>query len=145
MQKLKQKSITVNMTGRSKFEVESMYPELDNLNIYQSDSSVVVFEMSPDYRKQPVENGRIITEAGGKIQFHTSDGLLVEDKSLESNNFDEGMSIQSLHAIVKDHSLLDVGHAQIKNIKVNVSDSSAIVLSGKALSLSKQKDSLIAQ
>src|SRR5437762_7768839 len=52
MQKLKQKSITVNMSGKSKFEVESMYPELDSINVSQSDSSAVVFEMSPDYNKK---------------------------------------------------------------------------------------------
>jgi len=50
MFKLKQKSIRVSMTGKSKFELESMLSAFDSLTISQKDSSVVVFEMSPDYR-----------------------------------------------------------------------------------------------
>ena len=51
MFKLKQKSIDVNMSGKSTFEVESLIPNLDTLHISQKDSSAVVFEMSPDYKK----------------------------------------------------------------------------------------------
>ncbi len=128
MQKLKQRSINVHISGKSKFEAESMYPDLDTVNVNQSDSSAVVFEMSPDYRKQP----------GDKAEFpHTKD-ILVKDKRGDQRNFDESMSIKSLHAILNGHSILDVGHAQIKNIDLNVSDSSAIVLSGNALQILKK-------
>ena len=51
MFKLKQKSISVNISGKTKFEVESLTPDLDTLYISQKDSSAVVFEMSPDYKK----------------------------------------------------------------------------------------------
>lgn len=51
MFKLKQKNISVNMSGKTKFEVESLIPNLDTLYISQRDSAVVVFEMSPDYKK----------------------------------------------------------------------------------------------
>jgi hypothetical protein len=51
MMKTHQKSINVHLSGKSGFEMESMLPELDTLNITQSDSSEVVFEMSPDYKK----------------------------------------------------------------------------------------------
>jgi hypothetical protein len=50
MFKIKQKSISVNMTGKSEFELESMATTFDSLNIVQKDSSAVVFEMSPDYK-----------------------------------------------------------------------------------------------
>ncbi len=50
MFKIKQKSINVNMAGKSTFELESMIPEFDSLHIIQNDSSQVVFEMSPDYK-----------------------------------------------------------------------------------------------
>jgi hypothetical protein len=50
MFKTKQKSISINMTGKSTFELESMSPEFDSLHIIQKDSSQVVFEMSPDYK-----------------------------------------------------------------------------------------------
>jgi hypothetical protein len=133
MQKLKQKSISVHITGKSKFEVESMYPDLDSVNVYQGDSSAVVFEMSPDYRKQSTGNQSQANQQEGKIEFHNSEGVLIEDKSREQNNFDESMSIRSVNAILKDHSILDVGHAQIKDLNINVSDSSAIILSGDAL------------
>lgn len=48
MFKLKQKNINVNLSGKSKFEVESYLYNFDTLNISQRDSSEVVFEMSPD-------------------------------------------------------------------------------------------------
>jgi len=50
MFKIKQKSISVNMSGKSEFELESMSTAFDSLNITQKDSSAVVFEMSPDYK-----------------------------------------------------------------------------------------------
>ncbi len=133
MQKLKQKSISVNMTGRSKFEVESMYPDLDSVNVYQSDSSAVVFEMSPDYRKQASGDQSQANQQAGKIAYHDANGVLVEYKGRKQNNFDETMFFKSVTAYIKDHSILDIGHAQINNLSVNVSDSAAIVLSGAAL------------
>ncbi|MFM9909948.1 MAG: hypothetical protein ACKVOW_11390, partial [Chitinophagaceae bacterium] len=48
---IKQKSIHVIMNGKSEFELESMDTEFDTLHIQQSDSSAVVFEMSPDYKQ----------------------------------------------------------------------------------------------
>ena len=105
-----------------------MYRDLDTVNVYQSDSSAVVFKMSPDYRKP----------SGGKAEIpHTKD-ILVKEKSPVQRNFDESMSIKSLHAILSDHSIRDVGPAQIKNISLTVSDSSAIVLSGNALQILKK-------
>ena len=51
MFKMKQKNFSVNLSGKSKFEVESMDTNLDSLRIIQRDSSAVVFEMSPEYKK----------------------------------------------------------------------------------------------
>lgn len=51
MFKTTQESISVNMSGKSSFEIESMITHLDSLNVVQRDSSQVVFEMSPDYKK----------------------------------------------------------------------------------------------
>ena len=51
MYKMKQKNFSVNISGKSKFEVESMDTNFDSLHIIQSDSSAVVFEMSPEYKK----------------------------------------------------------------------------------------------
>jgi hypothetical protein len=132
MQKLKQKSISVNISGKSKFEVESMFPEMDSINVTQSDSSSVVFEMSPDYRKQLSPN-----QQEGKIIFHNAEDVAVTYKD-PKDGFDETMSFNSVTAKITGHSILDIGHAQVKNFSLDVSDSSAIVLSGTALKLAKQ-------
>ncbi|MEO6719632.1 MAG: hypothetical protein ABIN67_04660 [Ferruginibacter sp.] len=50
MFKVKQKNMSVTLTGKSGFELESMNTEMDSLYISQQDSSAVVFEMSPDYK-----------------------------------------------------------------------------------------------
>ncbi len=49
--KIKQRNFSVIMSGKSKFEVESMDTNLDSLQVTQRDSSAVVFEMSPEYKK----------------------------------------------------------------------------------------------
>jgi hypothetical protein len=43
------------------------------------------------------------------------------------------MTINSLNAKVEGNSILDVGHAQIQSLQLNIADSSAIILSGGAL------------
>ena len=138
MLKLRQKSISINMSGKSKFEIESMYPDLDSISVRQSDSSAVVIEMSPDYRKKSSQ-----TERQGKIQFHNADGGFTVYSP--QNDFNESMSINAVTANIKDHSILDIGHAQIKKLEVNVSDSSAIVLSGGTLRKSYRTVSIIKQ
>lgn len=123
MQKLKEKTITVNMRGRSIFEIESLYPQMDSINVTQSDSSAVKFEMSPDYKKD---------ERQETLQIYSKNGATAIEKGL-TQNFDETMSFRSVQATVQGHSILDIGHAQIQNMQAEVSDSSAIVLSGNAL------------
>ena len=128
MQKLKQKNITVNMSGNSRFEIESMYPEMDSINVTQRDSTEVIFEMSPDYRIQTEENRQI-----GKIGFHDAHDNLMEEKGRDQKYFNEYMTFKSVSAMINGHSILDIGHGQIQNLNAQISDSSAIVLSGNAL------------
>jgi hypothetical protein len=97
MIKVKQKSLSVTLTGKSSFELENMTTEMDSLHISQQDSSMVVFEMSPDYKT---------TES-----FH----------------------VKSVDATIQGVSALDLGHAQIDSLKLDISDSSAIILSGGSL------------
>jgi len=129
MQKIKQKNFSISMRGKSSFEVETMYPGLDSINVSQSDSSAVKFEMSPDYKKTTAGNG----ESVGKIEFHNTSGASITYTDRQQNDFDESMTIMSVTANLKGHSILDVGHAQIQHLQLQVSDSSAIVLSGNAL------------
>ena len=128
MFKMKQKNYTVNISGRSEFEVESMIPNLDSLNITQKDSSEVVFEMSPEYKAvtKAENSGKELTITFGShdITDPTNDGII---KSKEA------MFVHSLKASVQGVSLLDVGHAQIDTIQLKIADSSAIILSGGAL------------
>ena len=121
--KLKQKSITINLSGRSKLEVESYLSDLDSLHITQRDSSEVVFEMSPDLK------GQVSLHAGstGSDIQKTSPGQDVTSNSWET------MYVKTVDANVQGVSLLDIGHAQINSLKLNISDTSAIILSGGSL------------
>lgn len=92
--KFKQKKLDVNISGKSVFEVETMYAALDSLHIHASDSSEVVFEMSPDVKREGT--------------FH----------------------VNAVDATLKDASFLDIGHAQVDSLKLNIADSSGILLSG---------------
>ena len=97
MFKLKQKNLKVSMSGKSSFEVESMDPDFDSLNISGKDSSEIQIEMSPDYQTS------------------------------------ESFHVKSVSATLRHVSVLDIGHAQIDSLKLNVEDSSAVLLSGGTL------------
>jgi hypothetical protein len=124
--KLKQKSINVNITGRSKFEVESMFRSLDSITVFQRDSSEVVFEMSPDYKPvKSTEKRKSVTFTIGSAPPDMSPAHQIESP--------EAMSINVVKADIQGYSLLDLGHAQIQNLQLQIADSSAIILSGGAL------------
>ncbi|HEU0063427.1 MAG TPA: hypothetical protein VFQ58_00285 [Flavisolibacter sp.] len=128
MHRLKQKYIAIRLMGKSRIEAESLFPKMDSISVFQTDSSVVKFEMSPDYRIKPTQN-----EQRGKIEFHSEAGTSVPISSQQQNNFDESMFINSVTADITGHSILDIGHAQIRDLHLKVSDSSAIILSGNAI------------
>ncbi|MEO6328145.1 MAG: hypothetical protein ABIO55_04400 [Ginsengibacter sp.] len=133
MFKMKQKNFTVSMSGKSSFEVESMIPALDTVNVFESDSSQVVFEMSPEFKSPaPVPIDKPIP---GQITIGKSPYDLNGDKPIKSN---ETITLQSLVANVHGYSILDVGHAQINSLQLNMADSSAIILSGGALKKVRQ-------
>ena len=118
LDKLNQKTMKVNMTGRSKFEVESIIPALDSLSISQKDSSEIIFEMSPEYQTA------VITDPNR---------IGVSMASVQQINSHEAMAINSVNAKLEGYTLLDLGHAQIQNLQLQIADSSAIILSGGAL------------
>lgn len=129
MFKLKQNSMNVNMSGKSQFEVESMIPSLDSLTISQRDSSEVTFEMSPVYAEATVSKGKEIT-----ITDTVKGNLIFFNPGPQDIKSKEAMAIKSVKANLQGYSLLDLGHAQIQNMKLQIADSSAIILSGGALS-----------
>ena|SRR6185312_14293109 len=126
MFKVKQKSIAVNMSGRSKFEIESMLRSMDSIAVFQIDSSEVVFEMSPDYK--PVKSTE--KEKSATITIGSAPPGLSSLTQIESP---EAMSIKSVKADIQGYSLLDLGHAQIDSLQLKIADSSAIIISGGAL------------
>jgi hypothetical protein len=121
MFKLKQNNISVNMSGRSKFEVESFIPDMNSIHVVQRDSAEVVFEMSPEYKKPTLAEG----QPQNKIILNT-----LANQPPKSN---EAMTIRSVDADLQGYSILDVGHAQIQDLKLAITDTSAIILSGQAL------------
>ena len=129
MFKLKQKSIAVNMSGKSTFEVESMIPEMDSISVAQKDSASVEFEMSPDYKSKKGED----TVVNKGVQIHFGDNTPTPDAGLNDIKSDEAMSIHWVNANVQGYSILDLGHAQIDSLQLKIADSSAIILSGGAL------------
>jgi len=92
--KFNQKKVDVNISGKSYFEVETMDASLDALHIQGSDSSIIVFEMSPDVMKDGT--------------FH----------------------INAVDAKLNGASFLDIGRAQVDSLKLDVADSSGVLLSG---------------
>jgi hypothetical protein len=129
MFKMKQQQYTVRMAGKSSFEVESMTPNLDSLNIVQQDSSEVVFEMSPEYAfGKTAGKKEYVNQNDSTAIFSLKDHTL--PNSIKSR---EAMFIKSVTASVQGVSLLDVGHAQIGSIQLHIADSSGILLSGSAL------------
>lgn len=128
MFKMKQKNMTVHISGKSKFELESLLRGLDSLKISQSDSSMVVFEMSPDYKadtSQKAGDKVVVTEA-------SHPGLVVNMAPREIITND-AMSIKYVDANLRGYTLLDLGHAQIGSLNLAIADSSAIILSGGSL------------
>ncbi len=93
MFKLKQKSIEVNMAGKSQFEVESMIPSFDSLVIYQRDSSEVIFEMSPDYAESQTNVSR---EKEISITDTVKGNLIFFNPGPQEIKSKEAMAIQSV-------------------------------------------------
>lgn len=133
--KLKQKSISVTLSGKSNVVVETYLHDLDTLTINQHDSSRVVFKMSPDLENKPVEGQRMILEA--PLNVHKEPLNLNKDQTGPGQEA-QPVSWETLHmryvdANVHGVSILDLGHAQIHTLHLNISDTSAIILTGGGL------------
>jgi len=126
MFKLKQKTLSVNMSGRSNFEAESLFPSMDSLHFTAKDSSILVLEMSPEYKPKPKD------EKSDAIAFKLgTDNVIVHSpQTIQSS---EAMYIRFAKASLEGYTLLDLGHAQIDSLQLSITDSSAIILSGQAL------------
>ena len=132
--KLKQKSISVNLSGKSKLEVQSYLSSLDTLNISQKDSTKVVFEMSPELMTSNLNDlSDKSTKGIQTMQREAFNASYVTVASAPVRKGWETINVQYVEATVEGNSLLDVGHAQIKSLKLNITDSAAVILSGGTL------------
>lgn len=61
MEKMQQKSFYVNLSGKSRLEVESNIHDLNQLNITQRDSTQVVFEMNPEIKGSSIIRAQKLT------------------------------------------------------------------------------------
>lgn len=132
--KLKQKNINISLSGKSKLEVESYLYNFDTLNISQRDSSEVVFEMSPDLMNSDLavlEKEALKNKATVKAGSFNSESVVIAPAPVRKGW--ETMTVEYAQANLQDLSLLDVGYAQIKSLKLNVADSAAVILSGGTL------------
>ena len=132
--KLRQKNLNISLSGKSKLEVESYLYDFDTLNISQKDSSEVVIEMSPDLMTS--DPATLASEALKGRQLIKTDISNPSQMMLEPAAVRKGwetMNIKTVTADLKDISLLDIGHAQIKSLQLAVADSSAVILSGGTL------------
>ncbi|WP_146616231.1 GIN domain-containing protein [Chitinophaga dinghuensis] len=111
--KLKQKTLAVSVSGNSNFEVESLIADFEDVSIKATDTTGIVFEMSPDLKK-----------SGSALSRQGEMEIAADKKGWDA------FHIKNLHATVSGHSFVDVGHAQIDSVDLHVSDSSAVVLSG---------------
>ncbi|MGI8636648.1 MAG: hypothetical protein ACR2KZ_14725 [Segetibacter sp.] len=132
--KLQQKSISINLSGKSRLEVESYLSNLDTLNISQRDSTQVVFEMSPELMNSKLSDLQAKSTQGTRtIQREGFDASYATVAAPPVIKGWETMNVQFVNADVKDFSLLDIGHAQIKSLHLNITDSAAVILSGGTL------------
>jgi hypothetical protein len=127
MFKMNQKKFSIDLSGKSSFEIESMDRHLNAVSVSQKDSSEVEIEMSPEFKVAPPALNN-----NTKVRLIVKDlpPLNISDEKIRSN---ETMYIGWVTATIQGNSLLDIGHAQIDSLQLRVSDSSAVILSGGAL------------
>ncbi len=133
--KLKQKSISVCLSGKSNVVVEMYLHDLDTLRIKQQDSSRVVFRMSPELENKSVEEQPVNSKAPLNVQkepLHYNNDQAYPDGEAQPVSW-ETLHMKYVDANIQGVSILDLGHAQIHILHLNISDTSAIILSGGGL------------
>ena len=141
LEKLRQKNLRINISGKSGVEVESEIHDLDNIDVTQSDSSRVEFEISPEQKgtrypsitKISAENAGL----GGVVVLNDAGAVGGAEGSFPSSW--ETISIKKVRATITGVSILDVGHAQIGKLDLDIADSSALIISGQSLRLPRNK------
>jgi hypothetical protein len=99
--RLKQKSLSVNLAGRSSMEVESYIPDIDSLFVNQKDSSRLEFEMSED----------IITS--GIMHAKWVDAQLQNRSLLDVGHF----QIENMHQSVGDSAGIILSGSTLRTLK----------------------------
>jgi hypothetical protein len=130
--KLKQKNISINLSGKSKLEVESYLNSFDSVHVAARDSSEVVFEMSPDLMGTKSVVSQSIPKNEPTV-IHSEKGYDMHHGPEATPTSWETMYIDKVDADIKGASLLDIGHAQVNTLHLNITDTSGVLLSGGTL------------
>jgi hypothetical protein len=130
--KLKQKNISINLSGKSKLEVESYLDNFDSIQVAARDSSEVVFEMSPDLIGTKAATQQSIPRSG-QVTIHSETGNNILYPNEVNPTSWERMYIDNVDADIKGASLLDIGHAQVNTLHLTITDTSGVILSGGTL------------
>jgi hypothetical protein len=99
--KINQKTMAVDVTGKSRLEVESYSADFDSLLIHQNDSSEVIFEMADEIKST------------GVLQVKTLYADLKGRSLLDVGHF----QIQSLHAMIGDTAGIILSGYTLKKIR----------------------------
>ncbi len=141
LEKLRQKNLKIHISGKSSVEVETEIHHLDTIDVTQSDSSRVKFEISPELKGSPLPSITEISSEkvgiGGVIVLNDASRVTGVEGNYPSSW--ETISIKNLKATITGVSILDVGHAQTGKLDLDIADSSALIISGQSLRLSRDR------
>jgi hypothetical protein len=106
IEKLEQKSMDINLSGKSRIDIESNTHVFDNLNINQKDSSQVIIEMNPDLKESPIIRAKVVKATLKGVSL-LDIGHITSDKS-HLNIGDSAAVILSGQSIMKINGSKDV-------------------------------------
>jgi hypothetical protein len=101
MSKMKQRSIAIDLSGKSRMEFESYISDFDSLSIIQRDSSELTFEMADELGNDHVLHARSIRSNVNGYSF------------LNIGHF----QIQSFHPVIGDSSAIAVSGGTLRGLK----------------------------
>ena len=99
--KLRQKNLSIQLTGNSKMEIESSIADFDSLSVSQKDSTQVKFEMSEDMKSSGIMHTKALY---AQVQGYSI---------LDVGHF----QIQSFHPFIKDSSAIVLSGQTLKAMR----------------------------
>ena len=121
--KFKQKELIADISGNSAFVVESLINDFASISVKASDTTDIIFEVSPTLRKSRTASlgsdpKEIPSVVKGWDAFH----------------------IKRFHAEASGQSFINIGRAQVDSIDFKLSDTAAIFLTGGTIRKNLRKN-----